>query len=294
MRIDLSKPWAGMAPITMVRRNPDQPRKMFPQGEIEALAGSMKQEEQVTPCAVMPAPGCASEPDAKGFSEVSAWMLVDGEMRWRAAQVAGKGEVFLCYKPGVTAENLHVISFAANFCRTPHTKRETALAIAKERERGRSFEEIGAIVGKSGPWAFTHHQLLGLHPDLLRFVDEADPFTGRKLAMKNALLFVGQPHERQLAVYRRFRCQSSSEQYHAIRRTAVVKSERAPSDDFAYVSGLMGTARARVKTAGNVGEVMLKRFTADQLDDLQSQVDEITKGLGAFSERLQQHMGRAG
>lgn len=285
MKIDLRKPWAGMVPIESVVRNPEQPRVSFPAGEIAALAASLRAEAQVTPCAVMPS-GKAVKPDKDGLTQVGEWMLVDGEMRWRAARKAGLRELFICYRPGVTAENLHIVSFAANFCRTAHTKAETARAIDKERAAGRTYDAIGEIVGKTNAWACQHHQLLQLHPELLKFVDEPDPFTGRKLAMKNALLFVGQPHDRQLAVYRRHRCKPSGEQYHALRTTAVVKSERSPRDDFEYLTGLLAGATAKLQTAGKVGEVMLRRFEAERLSALDRQIDAACALLAGLKKRI--------
>lgn len=270
---DATKPWAGMVPVESVVRNPQQPRTSFPAAELKALGISMK-AGQAQPCTVIP------HKDAK--RPKVQWMLVDGECRWRAAKESGMGELFVCYKPGVTPENLHRVSFASNFCRLSHTKEETARAIEKEKKAGLSYKEIGAIVGKTEVWALQMHQVLQLHPELLKFLDEADPATGRKLGMKVALLMVNQPREKQYATYLKVRCQSSSEQYHSVRQKAVVGSNRKPSDDFAYVTSLLNSAFGKLQTLANVGEVMLRRFDDLQCGELRARLEKIEEGAAKF------------
>src|SRR4051812_29798925 len=73
-----------MAPKRVVYRgpNPRNPRKHFKSEEIEALAGSIRQRGIVQPILVRPV---ADQP--------SAYEIVAGERRWRAAQVACLHEV---------------------------------------------------------------------------------------------------------------------------------------------------------------------------------------------------------
>src|SRR3954466_8572079 len=62
-------------PIGFLRPNPRNPRKHFKADEIEALAGSIRQRGIVQPILVRPV---ADQP--------SAYEIVAGERRWRAAQ----------------------------------------------------------------------------------------------------------------------------------------------------------------------------------------------------------------
>jgi ParB/RepB/Spo0J family partition protein len=272
---DASRPWAGMVPMESVVRNPEQPRADFPAAEIAALAISMK-AGQAQPCTVIPFTD-AKRPQVR-------WMLVDGECRWRAAQKNGMEELYVCYRPGVTQENLHRVSFASNFCRLSHTKEETAKAIEKEHKAGQTYEEIGAMVGKTAAWALQTHQLLKLHPQLLKYMDEADPATGRKLSLRVALLMVNQPPEKQLATYLKVRNKTSGEQYHKVRQTGVVGNNRAPADDFVYVKSLLNTAFSRLATLASVGEVMMRRFNGDQLSEIRARLEEIEKRAAKFRE----------
>lgn len=282
---DASKPWAGLVPLGSVVRNPEQPRTNFPEEQLALLAGSLKAHGQTAPCTVIPYT-VAKKPEVQ-------WMLVDGECRWRAAQMAGLTELLVCYQPRITQENLHLASFAANFCRTPHTKEETARAIDKEHAAGRTYEEIGAAVGKSMTWAHQMHQLLKLHPDLLRYMDEPDPVAKRKLGHSVAALLVKLEPERQLKEWERVRGLVKSEQYHQVRQRGTKGVDRRPSDDFAYVNGILTTCHGKLQTVGRVGVKMLGRFTSEQLDELVQLCTKVITSTEAMQGQLQEVRARA-
>ena len=65
------------APIELLRRNPDQPRRNFAEAELEELAASIREHGVLQPILVRPAPGAPGE-----------FQIVAGERRWRAAQRA--------------------------------------------------------------------------------------------------------------------------------------------------------------------------------------------------------------
>lgn len=280
--IDLSKPWAGMVPTASVVRNPEQPRVKFPKDELARLALSLTKQGQTSPCVVIPVP-------EKLKRHGAAWLLVDGECRWRAAKDAGLPEILVCYQPGVTEANLHLASFAANFCRTPHTKQETALAVAKEREAGRSYEEIGAVVGKTGAWAEQFHTLLKLDPQLLQWMDEADPACGRKLAMRVALLLVAHPPEKQVALWKRLRHHETAEMYHKVRVTGVVGADRSTTDDRRYLQGKLRTAGGLISAVAEAGEVMLRRLTPDQRQAVMDSLIDVEAACTKARARLEKH-----
>lgn len=268
-KVDFSKPWAGMVPLESVVRNPEQPRVRFPKEEIERLGESMSRPPgQTSPCTVIP---YVSKVNAR-----VAWMLVDGECRWRAAKEKGLPELYVSYKPGITVENLHLASFAANFCRTPHTKEETARAIDKERAAGRSYEDIAATVGKSHTWARAHHDLLKLHPRLLKWMDEPDPQVGRKLSMNVATQLVTiEDQDTQMARWVKVRELRGAEQFHKLRSHGVVGAGRNPSDDRDYLAGLINTAQGRLKAVAEAGEVLLRRLSVDSLEGLMERLDRV-------------------
>src|SRR4051794_4774595 len=65
-------------PVELVRRNPHQPRQVFPEAELAELAESIRQSGVLQPILVRPLAGVAGE-----------YEIVAGERRWRAAQKAG-------------------------------------------------------------------------------------------------------------------------------------------------------------------------------------------------------------
>ena len=69
---------ARETPIELLRRNPDQPRRQFVEGDINELADSIREVGILQPILVRPAPGSAGD-----------YQIVAGERRWRAAQMAG-------------------------------------------------------------------------------------------------------------------------------------------------------------------------------------------------------------
>ena len=65
-------------PIELVHRNPDQPRRHFPDEEIAELEASIRDKGVLQPILVRPSPKTPGE-----------FEIVAGERRWRAAQRAG-------------------------------------------------------------------------------------------------------------------------------------------------------------------------------------------------------------
>ena len=65
-------------PIELVHRNPDQPRRNFPDDEIAELEASIRDKGILQPILVRPSPRTEGE-----------YEIVAGERRWRAAQKAG-------------------------------------------------------------------------------------------------------------------------------------------------------------------------------------------------------------
>jgi ParB/RepB/Spo0J family partition protein len=66
-------------PLDAIEPDPDQVRRDFPYAEIEARAKSIRKFGQLYPVIVRPI-------------DEGKWMLVDGEMRWRAMQMLNKKE----------------------------------------------------------------------------------------------------------------------------------------------------------------------------------------------------------
>jgi len=137
---------------------------------LKRLAESIREIGQKTPGAVRPIQ------DGQYQFE-----LIDGERRWRACRMIGKG-VFraeVVNVPSTEAQFIH--SAVANFCQEPHTLLETARTIEKMCEyfsdgvmsRDIIMQKVAKVLGgKSGSWAWSHLRFLQLAPEVQDFIEK--------------------------------------------------------------------------------------------------------------------------
>ncbi len=72
-------PVATLVPLDRIRRNPEQPREPFDEADLAGLAASIREHGVLQPILVRP--------------EGDGYVVVAGERRWRAAGMAGLGEI---------------------------------------------------------------------------------------------------------------------------------------------------------------------------------------------------------
>ena len=142
-------------PIELIRRNPDQPRRNFSEGDLDSLAASIREKGVLQPILIRPAP------NGDGFQ------IVAGERRWRASQRAGLTAI-----PAVIRElddrQVLEIAIIENVQRADLNPIEEALGYRALIERfGRTHEGLGEIVGKSRSHVANTLRLLSL-PDGVR------------------------------------------------------------------------------------------------------------------------------
>jgi ParB family chromosome partitioning protein len=125
-------------PIELLYANPDQPRRVFADSELDELAGSIKQRGVLQPILVRPIPGSGSE-----------YQIVAGERRWRAAQRAGLHLVPIVVRELNDLESLE-IALIENIQRTDLGALEEARGYAALIDRFcHSQGAVATIVGKS-------------------------------------------------------------------------------------------------------------------------------------------------
>lgn len=143
---------AQSAPIELLRRNPDQPRRYFPEADIEELARSVREKGVLQPILVRPAPGASGE-----------YQIVAGERRWRAAQRAGLREVPIVVRGDLTDLDVLEIGVIENVQRSDLNPLEEALAYATLIDKfGRTQEQVAETVGKSRSHVANAIRLLSL------------------------------------------------------------------------------------------------------------------------------------
>ena len=125
-------------PIELLVRNPDQPRRMFGEAEVEELAASIREKGILMPILVRAAPGQAGK-----------FQIIAGERRWRAAQKAGLHTVPVIIREMDDLEVLEV-GIIENVQRADLNPIEESRAYKVLMERfGRTQDALAQVVGKS-------------------------------------------------------------------------------------------------------------------------------------------------
>jgi ParB family chromosome partitioning protein len=147
--------------VDKILPNPEQPRKNFDQAEIGSLADSIRQHGLINPITVEQAGDC--------------YILIDGERRWRAARLAGMGQIEATIRPAMNGKGSQerlVLALVANLQRSDLTIIEEARAYQKMRDAGMTNIRIGNCVSKSAAHVVQSLSLLGLDDEIQHLVDE--------------------------------------------------------------------------------------------------------------------------
>jgi ParB family chromosome partitioning protein len=139
---------AHTLPIELLHPNPDQPRKVFSEAELDELAASIREKGVIQPLLVRPSGG--------------EYEIVAGERRWRAAQRAGARELPVVIRTLADGEVLE-LGIIENVQRVDLNPIEEALAYRQLMERfGRTQDAVAEVVGKSRPHVANALRLLNL------------------------------------------------------------------------------------------------------------------------------------
>jgi ParB family chromosome partitioning protein len=120
-------------PVDQITPHPGQPRKHFDETALAELAGSLKANGLLEPVIVRPVDG--------------RYVLIAGERRWRAAQIAGL-DVVPARVMDIAEVDAFVLSVAENVNRADMTVLEESAAYDQLRRYGKSVPEIAALYGK--------------------------------------------------------------------------------------------------------------------------------------------------
>jgi ParB family chromosome partitioning protein len=143
-------------PIELIAPNPDQPRKAFDEGELEALTESIRSNGVIQPLIVRPDPGKAG-----------AYQIVAGERRWRAAQRVPLHSLPVIVRDYTEREVLE-IGVLENVQRADLNPLEEANAYNRlVTAFGRTQEQIASAMGKSRSHIANSLRLLTL-PEAVR------------------------------------------------------------------------------------------------------------------------------
>lgn len=141
-------------PITDITPDPDQPRRFFDEEALRELADSVSRHGVVQPIVVTP--------------HGAQFMIVAGERRWRAAQLAGLVEIPSIIRSLSDQHRLEV-SLIENLQRRDLNPLETATAYMKLRDQfNMTLEQIGQHVGGKSVSAISNTLRLLKLPSVVR------------------------------------------------------------------------------------------------------------------------------
>lgn len=144
------------APIEAIHPNPDQPRKIFLEADLEELAASIRDKGVLQPILVRSHP-----------RETGQWQIIAGERRWRAAQRARLTEAPIVVREMDDAE-VYEVAIVENVQRADLNPLEEADAYRMLMEAyGRTQDQVAGVVGKSRSHVANTLRLLQLPEEVL-------------------------------------------------------------------------------------------------------------------------------
>jgi ParB family transcriptional regulator, chromosome partitioning protein len=169
-------------PIEFLRPNPRNPRRNFPETELDELAASMRERGIIQPIVVRPVHGA---PDS--------YEIIAGERRWRAAQRAGL-HVVPIVPLDVNDDEALQLAIIENVQRADLNPLEEAAGYQSLADEFRhSQDAIAKMVGKSRSHVANTLRLLKLPPSVQGFI------AAGKISAGHARMLVGQPDPERLA-----------------------------------------------------------------------------------------------
>lgn len=142
--------------INKIYPNPNQPRKHFDEEALQELASSIKTHGVIQPLVVN------READGR-------YMIIAGERRWRASNMAGLQKVPVVIK-NYTEKQIKEISIIENLQREDLNPIEAARAIKQLMdEYNLTQEAVADRIGKSRPSVANTLRLLSLYPDVVKW-----------------------------------------------------------------------------------------------------------------------------
>ncbi len=243
--------------VEEITPDPQQPRRFFSEEGLEALANSLRRFGVLQPVVLRPAEG-------------GGYILIAGERRWRAAQMAGLGTL-----PAVvrdvhpTEDDAYLESLTENLQRLDLNPMEKARALQRVKDRlNWTHEEIGRELGMSRVAVTNTMRLLALPESVQDFLEGGDLSEGHIRPLV-ALEDEGQ----QLALAR-----EAAKNTWSVRKMEKVAKARAKAGQQQKASGITLSASAAEEP---VSQNPLHKTAAETLQDHLGTKVEVRQGKGS-------------
>ncbi|QEX19898.1 chromosome partitioning protein ParB [Hypericibacter terrae] len=272
-RVRLSK----MVPIEQLQPGPFQPRRLFGDEELAALAESIKANGILQPILVRRRP-----------QQPNAYEIVAGERRWRAAQRAQLHEVPVIIRDLADREALE-LALVENLQRENLSALEEAEGYRRLLEEFKNTQEdLAQHVGKSRSHIANMLRLLGLPSQVKALLDEGQLTAGHARVLVTAADPVGLAKQ---IVAQGLNVRQAERMASAAKPTASRKSARSKpgaavrdADTLALerdLSNLLGLKVSINFDGQGSGALTIHYKSLDQLDDL---LQRLTRAAGAAAK----------
>lgn len=263
-------PGSREAPIELLKRNPDQPRRTFREEDLEDLSNSIREKGVLQPILVRPSPSTPGE-----------FQIVAGERRWRAAQRAGLRSVPIMVRE---LDDLAVleIGIIENVQRADLNILEEALSYKVLMEKfERTQDAIAQTIGKSRSHVANTLRLLALPEEVQSYLVSGELSAGHARAIAAAAdpvalakqIIDGGLSVRETEALARKTPTAPSAKNRGGRPPKVKDTDtQALEADLSSVLGLDVTIDHR----GGAGSLTISYATLEQLDDL---CNRLTRGV---------------
>lgn len=145
--------------INKIYPNPNQPRKNFDEEALQELASSIKMHGVIQPLVV-------------NKSDDGNYMIIAGERRWRASNLAGLEKVPVVIK-NYTEKQIKEVAIIENLQREDLNPIEAARAIKQLMEEYNLTQEtVSDRIGKSRSNVANTLRLLSLYPDVIKMIED--------------------------------------------------------------------------------------------------------------------------
>lgn len=264
-------PQAGQAtspdmrvPIETVRPNPDQPRRVFLQEDLDSLAESIREKGVLQPLIVRRDP-----------ENAEMYQIVAGERRWRASQMVQQHDIPVLVRELSDTESLEV-AIIENIQRADLNPVEEAQGYRQLMDRfGHTQERLAQALGKSRSHIANMLRLMSLPQDVLDFLAAGKLTTGHARALITAdepSVLAREIIQKGLSVREAERlAKGTPPKTSAPKKTGSAKLEK-DADTRALELDLGANLGMKVaidhKPNGESGALTIKYASLDELDDL--------------------------
>jgi ParB family chromosome partitioning protein len=252
-------------PLKQIIANPEQPRRTFPQQELDELAASIKEHGVLQPILLRPLPD----------SKEDLYEIVAGERRWRAAQTAALTMVPAIVRQ-IDDQQALELAIIENVQRQDISALDAAVAYRRlQQEFSLSQEEIATRVAKSRAAIANTLRLLDLPEEVQTAITQTQISEGHGRAILGA-----KTEESRKAIFRRvIRDGLTVRQTEELARnsnkimnsSAISKTKLRQSADEKHVEEQLQKAlgtRVQLKTGKKGGQIIISYFSSEELEGL--------------------------